>query len=170
MKHVIYVLGIAAISCSPQKNVPNTQADSAVVVKGQVETSGAGIDTNSMPPVKPALPGTPAVSVPTKTGEVKHANDVPAAALPKCINKLIVQFKAEEVQNPPRKIFSYTYNGNPVYYVPAPCCDFFSDLYDKNCELIAHPDGGFTGKGDGRAKDFNKTKTNERLVWADPRK
>jgi len=90
--------------------------------------------------------------------------------VPSCITKLIETFKAEEVQNPPRKIFSYMYKGKTVYYVPAICCDFFSDLYDGDCKLIGHPDGGFTGKGDGKITDFETEKKDEKLVWADPRK
>ena len=90
--------------------------------------------------------------------------------LPACISKLIVQFKEEEKKDPPRKIYSYSYEGKTVYYVPAICCDFFSDLYDANCNLIAHPDGGFTGRGDGNAADFMKTRTNEKLIWKDERK
>lgn len=92
------------------------------------------------------------------------------ASIPACIKKLITQFKAEEVQNPPRKIYSYQYNGNTVYYVTAPCCDFFTDLYDNKCNLIAHPDGGITGKGDGKAADFLKNRSNEKLIWEDKRK
>ena len=91
-------------------------------------------------------------------------------SLPACIKKLITQFKQEEKQNPPRSIYRYTYNGKIVFYVPAICCDFFSDLYDIKCNLMAHPDGGFTGKGDGKAPDFIQTRTNEKLVWKDERK
>jgi len=125
-----------------------------------------------------------------KTTETTSAPDAPADTLqapvnskptpdtvvarpvlvPGCIDKLIETFKAEDVQNPPRKIFSYTYKDKTVYYVPAICCDFFSDLYDSNCNLIGHPDGGFTGKGDGKITDFEKEKKDEKLVWADPRK
>ncbi len=90
--------------------------------------------------------------------------------LPVCIKKMIDSFKTEDKQNPPRKVFSYLYNGNTVYYVTPPCCDFFSNLYNTNCVLIAHPDGGFTGRGDGRAADFIKIRTNEKLIWADERK
>lgn len=75
----------------------------------------------------------------------------------------------DEVKNPPQKIFSYKYKGSTVYYVTAPCCDFFSDLLSADCELIAHPDGGITGKGDGRAADFHKLRSGEKLVWEDPR-
>lgn len=83
---------------------------------------------------------------------------------------MIEQIKKEEVQNPPKKIYSYLYKGKTVYYVTAQCCDFFSDLYDEDCKLIAHPDGGITGKGDGRARDFVDTRRDEKLVWEDSRK
>tara|TARA_B100000809_G_scaffold230761_1_gene245419 strand:+ start:435 stop:590 length:156 start_codon:yes stop_codon:yes gene_type:complete len=29
------------------------------------------------------------------------------------------------------------------------CCDQFSDLLDAEGNLIGHPDGGITGRGDG---------------------
>src|SRR6476620_10891326 len=66
--------------------------------------------------------------------------------VPACIKEKIREFQAAEKQNPPRQIYSYRYNGKTVYYITAPCCDFFSDLYDSSCVLIGHPDGGFTGK------------------------
>lgn len=87
-----------------------------------------------------------------------------------CVQKLIKKFSAEEVQNPPRSIYSYTYKGKTVYYVTPPCCDFFSDLYDSNCNLIGHPDGGITGKGDMQMMDFDTAKKNEKLIWKDKRK
>ena len=91
-------------------------------------------------------------------------------SLPACIQKMIEQYKTEEKQNPPRQIYSYLYKGKTVYYVTPPCCDFFSDLYDSSCVLIGHPDGGFTGKGDGKTSDFKDTRTNEKLIWKDERK
>ncbi len=93
-----------------------------------------------------------------------------SSGLPACVEKMIGQFKSEEKQNPPRQVYSYLYNGKTVYYVTPPCCDFFSDLYDSDCNLIAHPDGGITGKGDGKAADFLQTRTNEKLIWKDDRK
>ena len=90
--------------------------------------------------------------------------------IPLCIQKMIAHYTSEEKQNPPRQIYSYTYNDKTVYYVTPPCCDFFSDLYDSSCVLIGHPDGGFTGKGDGKTNDFKDTRTNEKLIWKDERK
>ena len=92
------------------------------------------------------------------------------APLPVAIQQLIKQYAAEEKANPPRTIYSYIYNGQTVYYVTAPCCDFFTDLYDSKGKLIAHPSGGFTGRGDGQLPDFDAKKTNEKIVWADKRK
>lgn len=89
--------------------------------------------------------------------------------VPKCINKMIDEFAKAKVENPPRKIYSYNYQGKTVYYVTPPCCDFYSELYDSECNLIGHPDGGFTGKGDGKMTDFHSTKSGERLVWEDKR-
>ncbi|CAN5757911.1 hypothetical protein BH11BAC4_BH11BAC4_01530 [soil metagenome] len=91
-------------------------------------------------------------------------------SIPVCIKALIGKFKKEEKQNPPRSVYQYLYNGKTVFYVPAICCDFFSDLYDNNCKLIGHPDGGFTGRGDGSATDFTSVRTSEKLLWKDERK
>ncbi|MDB5203045.1 MAG: hypothetical protein JWQ27_2454 [Ferruginibacter sp.] len=110
------------------------------------------------------VPATTSTDVQT---EVTIEND---PGIPLCIKKLVVTYKAEKKQNPPRSIYSYLYNGKTVYYVPAICCDFFSDLYDANCNIIGHPDGGYTGKGDGTAADFSKTRTAEKLIWQDDRK
>lgn len=99
-----------------------------------------------------------------KVGDVSQVQKLPA-----CINDMIARFKKEGVANPPRKIFSYTYHGKTVYYVQPECCDNFSDVYDADCKLLGHPDGGFTGRGDGQMTDFS-TATNKKLVWEDTRK
>ena len=106
----------------------------------------------------------------TVTGQEQSEGNAIGEKLPGCIQKMINQYKAEEKQNPPRQIYSYLYNGKIVYYVTPPCCDFFSDLYDSSCVLIGHPDGGFTGKGDGKTIDFKDVRTNEKLIWKDDRK
>lgn len=89
---------------------------------------------------------------------------------PACIRKMIARFTAVNVTNPPRKIFLYDYKGRIVFYVPAVCCDYYSDLYDMDCNLIGHPDGGITGKGDGSFADFFEVRSGEVLIWADERK
>lgn len=94
---------------------------------------------------------------------------VPHSGNPDCVREMIKRFSAEEVTNPKRSIYSYSFQGRTVYYVPAPCCDFFSDLYDGHCNLLGHPDGGITGKGDGKLVDFPAQRTDEKLIWKDPR-
>jgi hypothetical protein len=75
----------------------------------------------------------------------------------------------KDVSNPPVSIFSYRYNGKDVYYIPAKCCDFSSELYDGDCNLICAPDGGFVGNGDGQCSDFFSRRSDERLIWTDDR-
>ncbi len=91
-------------------------------------------------------------------------------SLPVCVKVLIEKMKSEPVTNPPSKVYSYIYKGKKVFYVPAVCCDMFSDLYNDSCRLMGHPDGGFSGQGDGNFKDFDTTKSQQKLLWEDTRK
>ena len=61
----------------------------------------------------------------------------------------IVDLDAGKVEFPPISIMRYEWSGETVYYVVKQCCDQFSDLLDADGELIGHPDGGITGRGDG---------------------
>jgi hypothetical protein len=88
---------------------------------------------------------------------------------PAWVDQLIKKFESEPVGNPPQSIWRYEYNGQVGYFVPAQCCDQFSTLYDANGNVICAPDGGLTGKGDGRCPDFLFQRTNEQLIWRDSR-
>ncbi len=101
---------------------------------------------------------------------INNADTDSLITLPPCIKSLIQKMKTEGITNPPSKIYSYRFNNKTVYYVPPVCCDNFSDLYDDSCKIIAHPDGGFTGRGDGKIPNFKNEKTNEKLIWEDKRK
>jgi len=90
-------------------------------------------------------------------------------SIPTAIQKKIDAIKEGAVQNPPTVVYSYDYNGEKVYYFSAPCCDRYSDLLNAKGEMICHPDGGFTGKGDGKCADFGVQRTNEVLIWKDER-
>ena len=165
MKYLITLFAcFILVSCSSQKNVPGqvtTTDDSLSKSVGSNETKAAT-------PTKSIILNNTESSDKSKTTKNSNSqNDL--AKIPGCLQKLVKGFLGEDVQNPPRKIYSYKYNGSLVYYVTPPCCDFFSDLYDSQCKLIAHPDGGITGRGDGRAKDFTETKSQEKLVWEDVR-
>ncbi|MEO6454403.1 MAG: hypothetical protein ABIN97_10040 [Ginsengibacter sp.] len=88
---------------------------------------------------------------------------------PSCINDKIEFFKKEPKQNPPRSVTEYTYKGHKVYYIPAPCCDQYSTVFDSTCNLLGHPDGGITGKGDGKLPGFGEEAKDEKLIWKDDR-
>lgn len=94
--------------------------------------------------------------------------DTPSDA-PGCIQQKIQGILAEPVRNPPARILRFTFNGDTVYYIPAYCCDQYSELYDKSCNLICHPDGGITGGGDGQCPTFWSTATDSVEIWRDPR-
>ena len=162
---VICFASFALVACSSQKNVPAQSAGTA----DSVNATAANNETKAATPTKTIILNNNESADNNKSSSTNKAN-ADISRLPACLQKLIKGYLEEEVQNPPRKIYSYTYNGNLVYYVIPPCCDFFSDLYDAQCKLIAHPDGGITGKGDGRARDFTETKSNEKLVWEDVRR
>jgi hypothetical protein len=93
------------------------------------------------------------------------AND----ALAPWLATLMRELQSGPVSNPPAFIARYTYRQQLVYYIPPRCCDMPSDLYDAAGALICHPDGGFTGRGDGRCSDFFAERTNEEIVWRDSR-
>ncbi len=88
---------------------------------------------------------------------------------PDWVEDLIVQYKNESVGNPPQSIWRYNYKNQMVYYVPPQCCDQFSILYDEKGNELGAPDGGITGDGDGRFTDFFTARTDEKLIWKDPR-
>lgn len=89
---------------------------------------------------------------------------------PDCVLKKINEITSGAVWNPPAQIYSYFYNGEKVYFIPQHCCDFPSELYNEDCNLICSPDGGFSGNGDGRCKDFFTNRKDEKLIWEDERK
>lgn len=92
-----------------------------------------------------------------------------AKGVPDCIQNKIREISAEGVRNPPAKVYSYFYNDRKVYFIPQHCCDIPSQLFDEECNLICTPDGGFSGSGDGKCKDFFSTRTQEMLIWEDAR-
>lgn len=85
------------------------------------------------------------------------------------LDKLIDEIKNEKVTNPPSSIWRYEYKGQIVYFRPQICCDIYSYLYDENGNIICCPDGGFTGRGDGRCPDFFSERTKETVIWIDSR-
>src|SRR5438034_11845104 len=88
---------------------------------------------------------------------------------PEWLATLIRELENQPVANPPAFIARYDYRGQVVYYLPARCCDIPSNVYNADGAIVCHPDGGFSGSGDGRCSDFFAQRTNEKIVWQDPR-
>jgi hypothetical protein len=93
----------------------------------------------------------------------------PMTGHPGWVDELIRTFKDAPVGNPPQTIWQYEYNGTTVFFVPPQCCDQYSNLYNFFGTIIAHPDGGISGRGDGRGSDFFEKRTKEILIWKDDR-
>ena len=90
------------------------------------------------------------------------------AGLPACIQAKIEMIKNLPVESPPKEVWKWEVDGNTYYYFSAACCDQYSELYDSNCNLVCHPDGGFTGAGDGNCPSFSGNIVKS-LAWKDPR-
>lgn len=85
--------------------------------------------------------------------------------IPDCIQSKIDSFKLKETHEMPQRVVAYEYKGKTVFYVEMPCCDFFNEVYDDKCNYLGAPDGGFTGKGDGKLPDFLVERKSEQLIW-----
>jgi hypothetical protein len=88
---------------------------------------------------------------------------------PPFVDGLIAQQQAGPKKNPPGRIWHYRYQGQAVFYVPPSCCDVPGELYSADGTRLCSPDGGMTGGGDGKCPDFFDARSDEVLVWADPR-
>lgn len=100
--------------------------------------------------------------------QISEAATANAQAAP-WLNQMIQELQQAEPANPPAKIFRYTYNDQEVYYLTGRCCDIPSRLYDMEGNILCEPDGGITGKGDGRCTDFFEKRSDETLIWEDKR-
>ncbi|MCC9135686.1 DUF6970 domain-containing protein [Pontibacter silvestris] len=106
---------------------------------------------------------TPGKSIQGSAGENANAKSAP------WLSDLIRDLEAEGPANPPAKIYRYTYNDQEVYYLTGRCCDIPGKLYDVKSNTLCEPDGGITGKGDGRCTDFFEKRSEETLIWEDKR-
>ncbi len=93
----------------------------------------------------------------------RHRTGKSIANLPKCIEEKIASLK--KMNETPIYIKRYEYNGEMVYYMKSACCDKFNVVYDSHCNVLGHPDGGLTGKGDGSLPDFRALAKNGIEVW-----
>ena len=86
---------------------------------------------------------------------------------PAWLAKWLEELDSGKVEFPPQAIFRFQDRGETVYYVIPDCCDQFSDLLDADGNLIGHPDGGITGRGDGVTK-FSRDLDEGEVIWPAP--
>ena len=101
----------------------------------------------------------------TSNKKLKTVNETtPAKGMPACIES-IINSMSSETNGSPQSVTRYTFNNQTVYYLVSPCCDKYNIVYDSACNTLGYPDGGFTGKGDGKMSDFKTDATNGKIVW-----
>ena len=93
----------------------------------------------------------------------------PAADAPAGLRSLIARLQTEPAQTPARSILRLEWQGRTLYYVPAPCCDQYNELYDAQGQRLCAPDGGFSGRGDQRCPEIVVDRDRLQPVWTDPR-
>lgn len=86
-------------------------------------------------------------------------------AMPECLINTIKEMSANPAEGSPLSVTRYDYKGKQVYYLVAPCCDKYNIVYDSICHVLGFPDGGFTGRGDGKMTDFKTEATNATVLW-----
>jgi hypothetical protein len=85
--------------------------------------------------------------------------------LPSCLETKIKSMAESPSEGLPQSITRYHYKGRTVYYMVAPCCDKFNIVFDSACIILGYPDGGLTGKGDGKMPGFHNEATDGKVVW-----
>ena len=92
--------------------------------------------------------------------KVQHIQETPA-----CIGEKIKAMASDSNQGYPVSVTRYIYRQRTVYYMVSPCCDKFNIVYDSVCNILGYPDGGFSGKGDGKMPDFKNETNGEKVIW-----
>jgi hypothetical protein len=105
----------------------------------------------------------------SQNGRVSEAKTA-EPEIPAWLKESISAFEKEKPANPPVKIYRYQYKEQLVYFIPGRCCDIPGAVYNVEGQQLCQPDGGITGRGDGKCADFFDSRTNEKLIWEDLRK
>lgn len=85
--------------------------------------------------------------------------------MPGCLHVIIKEMSNDLSEGMPLSVTQFSYHGQKVYYMVAPCCDKYNIVYDSACTILGYPDGGFTGRGDGKMPDFEKEAINPKVIW-----
>lgn len=63
------------------------------------------------------------------------------------------------------EIYRYDYRNRTVFWITGYGADRPSELYECDGEKVCEPDGGLTGRGDGKCPDFFQRREHETVVW-----
>ena len=85
--------------------------------------------------------------------------------IPPCLKVTIDKMAADLSEGSPVSITRFLYRGKKVYYMVASCCDKYNIVYDSTCAVLGYPDGGFTGRGDGKMPGFAKEAIEPKVIW-----
>ena len=85
--------------------------------------------------------------------------------MPSCLETKIKRMSSDPREGSPLSVTRYTYKKQTVYYIVSPCCDKYNVVYDSLCNLVGFPDGGYTGRGDGKMTDFKNQAMDGQVVW-----
>lgn len=97
--------------------------------------------------------------------KMQTSNDTTSEnAIPACLQTIINKMAAEP-NGSPQSVSRCNYKNQTVYYLVSPCCDKYNIVYDSACNILGYPDGGFTGKGDGKMPDFANEASGKQIVW-----
>lgn len=113
------------------------------------------------------------MAIPLRAGdtapEANTATEIPAHEVPEWLRGKIQFLATEPVANPPTRIIRFRWREKTVYYQPPQCCDVESTLWDEHGQFLCSPDGGITGRGDGKCAGFGEEYTEETIIWMDKR-
>ena len=99
-------------------------------------------------------------------GCATHKKVVKNGGLPVCLKEKIDSMAKDPNEGTPQSVTRYNYNNQTVYYLKSPCCDKYNIVYDSTCHILGYPDGGFTGRGDGKMTDFFEKATDGKVLWS----
>ena len=88
----------------------------------------------------------------------------PVNSLP-WLKSMVAEMEKAGADNKDAEITQHTYYNRIVFYVQSRCCDRPNELYDCDGNKICEPDGGITGKGDGKCEDFFEKREGNTLIW-----
>lgn len=107
----------------------------------------------------------PAADHPADVARIDGAVD-PGVDLSDCPNpRWLDELIASTSYDRPNTIDRYTYQGEVVFYTLPRYADQYSTLYDRCGTILCHPDGGFTGRGDGQCPGFSDSATGRVEIW-----